>query len=56
MTLHVQYKDVTYETLSDDGFVEKLLEAYPHVDWDKPFREFQAAEEKMVRNKQPLNE
>ena len=43
MTLDVQFRDVTYETLNEDGFGEKLREAYPHVDWEKPFNEFDAA-------------
>jgi hypothetical protein len=43
MDLDVQFKDVTYETLTEDGFAEKLRKAYPHVDWDKPFAEFDAA-------------
>jgi hypothetical protein len=46
MELDVQFRDVTYETLKDVGFVEKLREAYPHVDWDKPFTEFEAARER----------
>jgi hypothetical protein len=43
MTLDVQFRDVTYETLKEGGFSEKLWEAYPRVDWDKPFTEFNAA-------------
>ncbi len=43
MTLDVQFRDVTYETLKEEGFGEKLRAAYPHVDWDKPFTEFDAA-------------
>jgi hypothetical protein len=43
MTLDVQFRDVTYETLQEDGFAEHLREAYPQVDWDKPFTEFDAA-------------
>jgi len=45
MTLQVHFQDVTYETLTQDGFGEKLRKVYPHVDWDKPFHEFQAPEE-----------
>jgi len=43
MKLDVQFRDVTYETLNEEGFGEKLREAYPHVNWDKPFDEFDAA-------------
>jgi len=43
MKLDVQFRDVTYDTLNEKGFGEKLREAFPHVDWDKPFDEFDAA-------------
>lgn len=43
MKLDVQFRDVTYETLNEEGFCEKLKQAYPHVDWEKPFNEFDAA-------------
>jgi len=43
MKLDVQFRDVTYETLNEEGFGEKLRDAYPQVEWDKPFNEFDAA-------------
>lgn len=43
MKLEVQFRDVTYETLNEQGFEEKLRAAYQQVDWDKPFSEFDAA-------------
>lgn len=46
MMLDVQFRDVTFETLNEDGFYAKLKKAYPSVDWDKPFDEFNAAKEK----------
>jgi len=46
MTLDVQFRDVTYETLTQGGFAKKLRKAYPLVDWDKPFGEFDAARER----------
>lgn len=46
MRLEVTYRDVTYETLTEDGFGDALRKAYPHVDWDKPFDEFNAAKER----------
>jgi hypothetical protein len=46
MELQVQFRDVTYETLNEDGFVESLRKAYPYVDWDKPYEQFQAARER----------
>lgn len=36
-------KGVTYETLSNSAFQERVREAFPYEDWDKPFREFEAA-------------
>lgn len=45
MDLLVQYKDVTHETLRDQEFQEKIKEAFPFVDWDKPFKEYLAAGE-----------
>ncbi len=50
MSLDVQFRDVTYETLNQDGFAEKLRQAYPMVDWDKPFTEFDAAMERSSSN------
>lgn len=46
MSLDVQFRDVTYETLNQAGFGERLREAYPLVNWDKPFDEFDAARER----------
>ena len=46
MELSVEYKDVTYETLSQPDFFAQLKQAYPTIPWDRPFNEFKAAEEK----------
>lgn len=46
MVLDVQFRDVTYETLNEEGFAAALEKAYPHVNWDKPFDEFHAAKER----------
>jgi hypothetical protein len=46
MKLDVQFRDVTYETLNEEGFSEALANAYPFVDWKKPFDEFNAAKER----------
>jgi hypothetical protein len=46
MTLDVQFRDVTVETLHEQGFGEALRKAYPHVNWDKPFSEFAAITER----------
>ena len=46
MNLHVQFRDVTYETLNEPGFAKALKKAFPGVDWDKPFDEYKAAQER----------
>lgn len=43
MKLDVQFRDVTFETLNEKGFDEKLKTAYPQINWEKPFDEFDAA-------------
>jgi len=43
MHIKVAFKGVTYETLNDPQFQVAVREAYPLVDFDKPFREFVAA-------------
>jgi len=45
MKLDEQYKDVTYETLSGDGFIALIENAFPNVDWEKAYSEFKAAAE-----------
>ena len=42
MTLDVSFKDVTFETLNDPEFADRLEEAYPEVNWDKPYSDFRA--------------
>ncbi len=46
MNLDVRYKDVTFETLNREDFLDAVKEAFPHVDWDKAYNEFRAAGEK----------
>jgi hypothetical protein len=46
MKLDCQFRDVTYETLTQEGFIKALRKAFPFVPWDKPFDEFNAAKEK----------
>lgn len=43
MKLDCIRKGVTYETLASGDFQEKVREAFPYEDWDKPFLEFTAA-------------
>jgi hypothetical protein len=45
MELKQIYKDVTFETLNKQDFLDSLREAFPAVDWDKAYKEFQAAGE-----------
>lgn len=45
MKLDVRYKDVTYETLNHNEFLEVVKDAFPQIDWDKPYSEFRAAGE-----------
>ena len=44
--LDVRYKDVTFETLNRRDFLDSLMKAFPHVDWEKAYDEFCAAGEK----------
>lgn len=46
MALDVTFRDVTFETLNEKGFRERIQDAFPKVNWDKPFEEFIAAKEK----------
>lgn len=43
MKLELVSKGVTYETLSSQEFQERVRAAFPYENWDKPFREFEAA-------------
>jgi hypothetical protein len=45
MQLDVSYKDVTFETLDSDDFLEAVTTAFPHVNWDKAYADFLAASE-----------
>jgi hypothetical protein len=45
MMLEVRYKDVTFETLNRDDFLELVKKAFPNVDWEKAYNEFKAAGE-----------
>jgi len=46
MVIKVNYKGVTYETLSDPDFQVDLKQAFPDVPWDRPLNEFHAARER----------
>ncbi|QHE77032.1 hypothetical protein F9Z44_13750 [Hydrogenophaga sp. PBL-H3] len=43
MRLEFLPKGVTYEVLNDPEFLEKVRQAFPLEDFDRPFKEFEAA-------------
>jgi hypothetical protein len=45
MTLDRDYKDVTFETLQEEGFLQTVRKAFPTGDWDTAHDEFRAAGE-----------
>ena len=45
MELDVTYKDLTFETLNRK-ILPRVQQAYPILDWEKPYKEFRAAGEK----------
>lgn len=45
MRLEERFKDVTFETLNREDFLQSVKEAFPSVDWDKAYEEFRAAGE-----------
>ncbi len=45
MKLEERFKDVTFETLNRDDFLESVKGAFPSVGWDKAYEEFRAAGE-----------
>lgn len=45
MRLEERYKDVTFETLNRENFLQSVKEAFPGVDWDKAYEEFRAVGE-----------
>lgn len=46
MNLEVHYKDMTFETLNEDGFLGAVKKSFDGVDWGIPYNEFKAAGEK----------
>lgn len=43
MKLEERYKDVTFETLNREDFLDSVKAAFPDVDWQKAYSEFKAA-------------
>ncbi len=43
MSLEVRFKDVTFETLNSDDFLQQVKAAFPDVGWDQAHEEFIAA-------------
>jgi len=50
MKLDERFKDVTFETLNRDDFLESVKAAFPRIDWDKAYDEFRAAGERGGKN------
>ncbi|MGD0420639.1 MAG: hypothetical protein ABSA68_13850 [Xanthobacteraceae bacterium] len=46
MDLDVSYKDVTFETMNREDFLDAIRAAFEGIDWDKAYEEFRAAGEK----------
>jgi len=46
MEVTEDYKDVTFETLNNDAFKNRVKEAFPTINWDNPYDEFYALGEK----------
>ena len=49
MTLEDHYKEMTFETLNRPDFLASVKNAFPQIDWDKPYHDFQALGEKEVK-------
>ena len=47
MKIIVRYKDVTYETLNHEDFLQSVQKEYPYINWDRAHEEYRAAGEKM---------
>ncbi len=45
MIFEVHYKDVTFETLNRDDFLDSVRKTYPNMNWEKAYNEFKAAGE-----------
>ena len=43
MKLDERYKDVMFETLNREDFLDSVKVSFPRVDWDKTYSEFKAA-------------
>jgi hypothetical protein len=49
MEFDVRYKDVTFETLNQEDFLDAVKGAFPNVNWDKAYSEFRVAGESTGR-------
>ncbi|WP_158270351.1 hypothetical protein [Limnohabitans sp. 2KL-17] len=50
MKLDERYKDVTFETLNRNDFLESVKDAFPNVDWEKAYSEFRAAGQSQLQD------
>lgn len=53
MQFEVRFKDMTFETLNDSNFLASLRAAYPMINWEKAYNEFQAMGEREKRGEKP---
>ena len=54
MKLEERYKDVTFETLNREDFLDSVKDAFPDVDWAKAYSEFKAAGQSAAKD--PIGE
>jgi len=54
MKLDERYKDVTFETLNREDFLDSVKDAFPDVDWDKAYSEFRAAGQSERNTRNPI--
>ena len=52
MKLEERYKDVTFETLNREDFLDSVKVAFPspEMDWNKAYSEFKAAGQSEAKN------
>lgn len=54
MSLSIHYKDLTFETLNREGFLDLLAKHFLHRDWEKAYQDFVAVKgEDTASNRRP---
>ena len=54
MTIEVNYKDITYETLKEKEFINKIKVIFPNIEWNALYKEFMAAGEHSSEQKKAV--